>query len=509
MASPSPADRARLRANAWGLVLAFAFVALCKWPTLHQPPVWDTAMGVFPPAVYLFRSGFDLSALLAQPGWMDAGPNVHSMSLWTWWVALTMRLFGSAGATFVALHLCTWLLTATAGVALYRLARLLLPPALALLTCLLSFFLPVVFVQAGYLYLEIPTLLCTLLAVLAWSRGSFWQAVLWCVVGALVKPTMLATIGALVAGGLLVRLPPGTKLRLLGAMLVAAALPIVAPHLLSGPTGDPWAMPYGAFLFDLFRHKLPTVPDVFALLLSAPLLAALRWPRLWSGIRRRAPGEEETSADRARLVLPLVGTMFLLAMVAMPLAGSPMPFLPRYAVFAVPLCALALVDFGWARLPRRAVVAAGVAAICLCVLNLDGRFYRADFSSFAVVERSMQYRHYLQTQQMGLRALAAKPTDVPAWFCRADAFMAADPMLGYVDGPIANTQNVLALPFSRWHLADYPPHFFLLQTNPWHGGEQIQRTLQEALADPAWQVKSQVFRSHGFRSALHELKRRR
>ena len=61
----------------------FLFILAIKFDTLLAPPVWDTAMGVFPPAIFLFENSFNLLELINQPGWWEGGPNVHSVSLWT------------------------------------------------------------------------------------------------------------------------------------------------------------------------------------------------------------------------------------------------------------------------------------------------------------------------------------------------------------------------------------------------------------------------------------------
>ena len=47
--------------------LVFLLILVLKWDTLLQPPVWDTAMGLFPPALTLAENGFDLLALLGMP----------------------------------------------------------------------------------------------------------------------------------------------------------------------------------------------------------------------------------------------------------------------------------------------------------------------------------------------------------------------------------------------------------------------------------------------------------
>ena len=54
--------------------LVFLLVLLLKWNTLLQPPVWDTAMGLFPAALTLAENGFDLMELLGMPGYADGVP---------------------------------------------------------------------------------------------------------------------------------------------------------------------------------------------------------------------------------------------------------------------------------------------------------------------------------------------------------------------------------------------------------------------------------------------------
>ena len=49
--------------------LVFLLILVLKWNTLLQPPVWDTAMGLFPPALTLAENGFDLLELLGMPGY--------------------------------------------------------------------------------------------------------------------------------------------------------------------------------------------------------------------------------------------------------------------------------------------------------------------------------------------------------------------------------------------------------------------------------------------------------
>lgn len=58
-------------------LLALILVLALKWPTLDQPPVWDTAMGLFPAAITLAGNGFDVIELLGMPDYFEGGPNTH------------------------------------------------------------------------------------------------------------------------------------------------------------------------------------------------------------------------------------------------------------------------------------------------------------------------------------------------------------------------------------------------------------------------------------------------
>ena len=103
---------------------ALALILGVKWHTLLQPPVWDTAMGLFPAALTLSANGFDLLELLAMPGYVEGGPNTHSTSLVTLITALVLRVTGGGGPTsFVVLHLIHFSVAAYALVVLFKFSK--------------------------------------------------------------------------------------------------------------------------------------------------------------------------------------------------------------------------------------------------------------------------------------------------------------------------------------------------------------------------------------------------
>ena len=65
-------------------------------------------MGIFPPAIYLYETNFDIRSLLQQGNWWEGGPNVHSLSLLTWIIAAVMTLTDSPQTTIAIVHLLTF-----------------------------------------------------------------------------------------------------------------------------------------------------------------------------------------------------------------------------------------------------------------------------------------------------------------------------------------------------------------------------------------------------------------
>ena len=207
---PTPAGPSASRASYFLRVPAavqfglwFAAIGLLKWGVLFEPPVWDAAMGVFPPAIFLYESGFDIHALLQQGNWWQGGPNVHSLSLYTWLIAFVMHATNDPSATFAVLHGLTFAGVAAALVAFSRtLARDRLPDALIFSGTVLLLCLPLVLVQVGYLYTEIWVMAFGLYAWSAWRTKRFRIAVAFAVATLFIKMTGIA-IAACVGAALL------------------------------------------------------------------------------------------------------------------------------------------------------------------------------------------------------------------------------------------------------------------------------------------------------------------
>lgn len=170
-----------------------------KWYALFQPPVWDTAMGLFPAALTLSANGFDLLELLAMPEYLDGGPNTHSMSLVTLITAVVLRVTGGGGpASFVMLHLLHFSVAAYALVVLYRFSKPVFGRVTTPLFCLAVLLFPIFSTQVGYLYVEMPLFLCAVSALHAWTDRRFWPAVLWATAALALKETGIIVPATLV-----------------------------------------------------------------------------------------------------------------------------------------------------------------------------------------------------------------------------------------------------------------------------------------------------------------------
>lgn len=480
-----------------------------KLDTLLEPPVWDSAMGVFPPAIELYRSGFDLQGLLQQGNWWTGGPNVHSLSLYTWVIAAVMTLTNSAVATFAILHGLTFALVAWSLVRFGQtLRRLDVAPSTILACSGALLCLPLVAVQVGYLYTETWVMGMGLLAWAAWAEDRAAPAVAWATAALFVKMTGIA-IAACLGGVLLLRLVAGERTRRHALLLPVLPIAVLVVRRLGTwlgavPTPGPrWGD--AETLMTSLVARLGAIPDVTVLLASGVVagvvLIALRG-RAGAGWRDFL---DATRGHGAELVCGAMPAVFCAAVVAT--VFGEILFLPRYLLPALPfaLGALALLARHTARETPLRIALLVVAAFGL--LNWNGRFYAPERVTFSVVERSHAYQDYHAVQRQLIDAIAEAPATLPIFVSKEIDYMLSDPMMGYVDAPPAHLEALyhpdwVARPFDA-----YPDEFLLAYSNPGHGGEVAGRLLEAARARPDVSIRSRVFEQSGFKTALFWIQR--
>lgn len=500
-----------------GAAAMVAIAVAVHWNHLWEPPAWDAAMGVFPPAVWLHRNGWDLLRLIELPAWQAGGPNVYSLSLVTWITALTLPLDLGVHGHLPALHVAQFTAAAAGLLALHKLARAAFSSRTALLLTAAVGLAPVWHAQTTQLYLEIP-LAAASLACLVAVHGRHWRAAaVWAVVAMLCKPTGLVVVATASACALL---DPGEDPenasfpQRLGRAIGMSALPllVLAVNLWAGSKkgASPWHLDYLAYLEDCF-HRLRTVADLLIMLAFGGTVAVLALPAAVRSLVAR-PHPPDPSRNRAVWICVLFVVAWLCFVSAVPLSGRVQPLLPRHVVQLLgPLMIVGA--FGASRfVPERVVTAAAIGLCAWFALNTHGRFYPPETRSFAVAERSLAYRDYLHVQRKMAKFINKVPPTTTVIYPLPDHYFLSDPLLGYAprtDGqPGAASHPSLRFcakfdaPYRSGRLSDYPLDFIAVHSNPYHGGEALHRVVSEARAAPKCVTKEVVrFARGGYEAA--------
>ncbi|MEZ4281379.1 MAG: hypothetical protein R3F21_17380 [Myxococcota bacterium] len=486
-----------IQLGAWLLVLL-----LLKADVLFEPPVWDSAMGVFPPAIYLYENGFDIRGLLAEPNWWFGGPNVHSLSIYTWLLAVVMAVTDSAPATFAIVRLVTFALVAGSLVLFGRALRADgFRPATIFAASFFVLGLPLVSVQIGYLYTEAWVMALGVAAWAYWRLGKPGVATAICAIALFVKLTAIAIVACVVLA-LVLSQRPGRVRR--WALLAGLALALVVNRGLPGWLGATvvdhprWGEP--AFLAKALLERLAAIPDVTLLVLLA--LAGTLVRSLAFAAGGLAPGrlfglDWRRGAQVVCLALPFVFSAGIVHSIF-----SESLFLPRYLVPIIPFAVASILDHARAAGKER------IALIGLCIgcafnlANRSGALYRPDHQSFSIVERSAAYHDFHRLQIELIEGLEKLPADMPVFVSKEIHYMLSSPMMGYAVPPLPQIRPVFLPPYRGAPLEAFPPEFVLVLSNSGHGGEEVLRLARAAERDPNSEVRVRRVERSGFSGAL-------
>lgn len=480
------------------IVFGVAFVALVivKWSTLTEVPTWDSAMGLFPAATTLADSGFDIGSLIREPGYAAGGANVHSLSPVTWATALTLRLVPDTQDALIVLHLLHLAVAAGAATTAFRLGAVLYGKRLAALSTIAAFAFPLILTQTGSLYLEVPLLAATLLAISAWVERKPLIAGTWATVATLIKGSGLIVVGALL---LAVLLDPEKSLRRPGR----AALLLVAPAAaflanLAIATSVPGGL--NSTSADIFGNLtsiggfLKAVPDLLLLLGGFVVATALT--------RNRTGTQKQNLIRLSTITLTVSFVGFYLAFAAFGTAP-----LPRYYTQIVPFLMLGIVDVGHRHFKTPLVAGVLMVATGFFAINRNGIFYpEVSNNNFAVAERSGEYIDLLALHRRGARSIEFLGAAEPVFYPLPYHFFVSHPAMGYVDGVPALGRSVMHVaPFNEGRLEDYPESFAMLYEFSWLGGQAIKSVWDQAVVDPTRVVTVHKLGSPPYESFLIQI----
>lgn len=464
-------------------------------------------MGIFPAAIYLYENAFDIRSLLQETGWSQGGPNVHPLSLFTWFVAGVLALTDSAPATFAITRITTFGLLAWSLVLFSRvLIAYGLTPRIAIAAGCFLVLMPLVLVQIGYLYTETWVMAFGIAAWAACQEGRANRAVLFCALGLFTKLTAMA-IALCVGMVLLLRLRPITpgKILRLGALLLA---PLVVYQLKSwlGSTAQPvyhWGDPIA--LLDRLVYGLSMIPDVTFLLAAGMIYAALYMSKFLfreRGLAALLNGEPDAGGRFISLAMPFV---FLAGIVAMTFGD--MLFLPRYLLPVIPFILVPILLRIDQLFSGPAVFGILVAVCAVSIVNFGGRLYPDDLGRFSIVERSHAYQEFHQLQIDAIDSLQEIPDRLPVFVSREIYYMVSSPLMGYVEREMPQVKPIFTAPFRDQPLESFPDEFVLLYTNRGHGGEQIERLVEESRRTLDTEVEARNIVNGDFRGAIFRFRK--
>lgn len=476
-------------------------ISLIKFDNLFERPVWDSAMGVFPAAVFLFETGFDYQELLRSSGWGQGGPNVHPLALLPLVIASVMKLTSSADQMLFVLHLLTFIISALAITVFSNVLKDYGVSGISvLLSCLAVALMPLVLVQVGSIYEEILVFSFSLFAWSYWCKGKHTATFFMCAICLAVKLTGIVIVLCIGLSVVLNRRLWNVKnvvfLVALGVIAGAAmwlpALLFKSPDVLRGWGHDSYI--YQAFI------RLVYVPDLLVLVFVGVSLSTVILTTIFLRLLKN-PSEEklflfseksgseyisgyEKSGLLVCYTMPLIFIVGILYQVSID-----MLLLPRYLIPLVPFAIGTMVIF-FSVIKKKTI---GNVLLCLFVLfsivNHNGIFYPKTSASFSIVERSHEYRKFHQLQSYMLDRIEKQYSDIPAFVTREVWYMGHSPLLGYIQKPLPNMQPIFRDDYRTSGINEFPAEFVLLLSNFGHGGEQMVRLLQEAQEAGSYRVE--------------------
>jgi hypothetical protein len=474
-------------------VVWLLLILALKCDTLLEPPVWDAAMGAFPPAIFLYETNFNVLELVKQTDWWEGGANGrHSFSLWTWYVAIVMTLTGNSLVTFATLHLTTFVINAVAISVFVRvLFQYRAAPCLALISGFFLLITPLVLVQIGYIYTESLVMSFGILAWASWHHKREGSAVLFVLLAMSIKLT--GVVIALCIGPLLL-------LRLLNRfsykrLLLLISIPLTLWFLISidgwlGELPPTHGMDWGSqeLIFNALKAKLKGAYETkyltFIGMLAAIYYVYCQW-RLNAGAGIMASLKRPNYEIESRFIALVFTFLFLLGIIALSFQGS--LYLYRYAIPMVPFAIVQLVLLAQLLKHQKVILFTFLFGCVFSIYNHNGALYRAS-SSFPAAERTHAYQAYYRAQKTIINELGKLDDEVPIYVSREIDYLTSHPMMGYVERIKPNIKGVYKPRYNKKSLEDFPGQFYAVVSISWHGGERLKSLIAHAKRSEEWKV---------------------
>lgn len=467
-------------------------------------------MGSFPPAIYLSENDFDIFSLLQQQNWHLGGPNVHSLSLMSWLTAGVMHVTDNSTDTFIVLHLLTFAVSAIGcGLLIQILLKFEFSRLVSWLAGVAMISIPLVLVQTGYMYTEIPVMTLTVGVVAAWNAGRSNLAIVLALIALAVKLTAIAMVICL--SFILMAASYSFKRKLnmqsvlqLVVLMALTMLIFKLPVILGRPNLYHPGWGSAELLLQQLSARMQMVPDVAWLMVvsigCAFVLVSLKI------FKHGASLIVSNARNQGMLICLLLPTVFCSLVVISAYRQSLM--LPRYLVPAIPFAVIGIMLFIKNFRMHHILPPFLVLGIAYNASNTNGKYYPRNTDSFSVVERSHAYLDLNQSKMDAISQFKTIPSHLPVFVTKEIYYMLSNPKMGYINEKQNNVKPIFAPPYTEQRLEHYPAHFYLIKASTIHGGLEIDRLLKHADFKGTYEIKETKHAVAEFQSSVYELRKR-
>ena len=490
------------------ITIAFFMVFILKWQVLNQPPVWDTAFSVFPAAITLSETGFDLLNLLKMPGYLEGGPNFHTNSIITIITAVMISLFGKTNILFPILHIMHFIIAAIGLVYFYRFCIPIFGGKLSFLLTSTILVYPVFLTQTGYLYLEMPTFMFSILCLSAWVKGNYIRTIIFATLATLCKESGIIVAVAVAMAAFLEpvsfkqRMVRSLSILALPAILLMTSALIIHPNTIKQNYGLLFNKIILLTIFnrayDVKRYLFNT-PDLLISIILFTALIPFSFRFFWIGLTDlntlNSNRPESVSQRHISLSILFLICFFSFYYIALPILRSYPMVLIRYYVLAIPFLFLTILWFWFAKLRvnKRILSTLLILILIFFCLNKYGSFYPDEVdkfgNDFSIAERSAAYTDLLYVQKESIRFIEKIAQNHPVFYGLPIHYLTKYPLMGYSSAPLMQGFCIyLDDRYRNAELKNFPSCFYMLRISPFLGYWDMQNILNKALSNPDYSV---------------------
>lgn len=146
-------------------IAVFAYFLTTRFEVLSNPPLGEAITGPFSDAMWLVQNKLNYLGLLRQDTVMTGGPQIYPTSLYTLFLATLMYLIPSVTAFLVTMHILVFAMASTVVALLRKISLKIFNPPIAMLLAFLLLAIPLFQSMSELINLEMPSLFFAMVCI--------------------------------------------------------------------------------------------------------------------------------------------------------------------------------------------------------------------------------------------------------------------------------------------------------------------------------------------------------